>query len=76
MPPAAAERDPSGSQSRDRVAAASATEEADARPERHVADLRTRLRLTFRDCDAAAFEALARRSARTEVRWAVAGARP
>jgi hypothetical protein len=70
MSPAAAERDPSGNRPADHAAAASATEVADARLERHVADLSTRLRPICRDWDAAAFEAMVLRIARTKVRWA------
>jgi hypothetical protein len=55
---------------------ASATEQADARLERHVADLRTRLRPVCRDWDAAAFEALVLRIAQTKVRWADVESQP
>ena len=53
----------------------SATEGGDAHVERHVADLRTRLRPICRDSDAAAFEALVLCIAQTKVRFAHA-ARP
>jgi hypothetical protein len=72
MSAGAAERDRSGDHSSSREAAARATERADARLARHVAALRTRLRPICRDWDAAAFEALVLRIARTKVAWAAA----
>jgi hypothetical protein len=55
---------------------ASPSEGADARIERHVADLRIRLQPVCRDWDAAAFDALVLRIARTKVRWADVESRP
>ncbi len=71
---AVAERDRSGAPSPHGAVAAAAGEGADARLERHVADLRTRLRPICRDWDEAAFEALVLRMARTKVRWAATDA--
>jgi hypothetical protein len=56
--------------------ATEAAEEADARLERHVTDLRTRLWPICRDWDPAAFEALVLRIARTKVRWADVDSQP
>ena len=76
MSPAAPERDVSDNPSPDHAAAASATEGADARLERHVADLRTRLQPICGAWDASAFEALVLRIARTKARWADVESRP